>query len=228
MCKLLISTGLPALVCLAFAALVISASGDDKPQPKPAKVVPNAVGFVGGDQQIMKVLDEATDMDFVETPLKDVVQAISIRHKNIPIVLDLKSITDAGSSADTPITFQLKGISLREALRLLLKEHELDFVLSHDALQVTSVEKPTTLRKFEVADLLSHGTSVEKLGEAVRFALPRVSESNPVPDGEVVPFDSVLLVRSNERGYANVETFLAELRYDRSKHDAARKSSAAQ
>jgi hypothetical protein len=41
-----------------------------------------------------------------------------------------------------------------------------------------------------------------------------------VPDGEVVPFDSVLLVRSNYRGYANVETFLAELRYDKKKHDA--------
>ena len=93
-------------------------------------------------------------------------------------------------------------------------------------LLVTSLEKPTILRKFEVADLLSNGTSVEKLGEAVRFSLPRVSEDNPVPDGEVVPFESVLLVRSNERGYANVETFLAELRHDRSKHDAAGKASA--
>ena len=93
-------------------------------------------------------------------------------------------------------------------------------------LVITSVEKPTTLRKFEVADLLSNATSVEKLGEVVRFSLPRVSADNPVPDGEVVPFESVLLVRSNERGYANVETFLAELRHDRSKHDAAGKASA--
>jgi hypothetical protein len=269
MCKLLVSTRLPALVGLTFAALVISASGDDKPQPKPAKVVPNSVGFVGGDQQITKVLDEPTDMDFVETPLKDVVAAISIRHENIPIVLDLKSITDAGGSGDTPITFQLKGPSFRSALRLMLHAHDLDFVLSNGLLVITSAEKPTTLRKFEVADLLSNGTSIEELREAVRFALPRVTEDPAMPgggpgsagfdpsapsrgigrprpnagrpmparsqpvestgsaaDGEVMPFQTTLLVRATDRGHANVETFLAELRHDMSKHDAGGKASA--
>jgi hypothetical protein len=122
MCKLLVSKRLAVLVCLTFAVFVLSAAGDDKPsadspQPKPAKAVPKAVDLFGGDQVIMKALDEPTDLDFVETPLKDVSAAISIRHKNIPIVLDIKSITDAGSSADTPITFQLRGISLKSALR---------------------------------------------------------------------------------------------------------------
>ncbi len=226
MCKLLVSTRLAALVFLAFAALVISASGDDKPQPKPARAVPNAVEFVVGDQQILSVLDEPADMDFVETPLKDVIASISIAHKNISILLDLKSIKDAGVSADTQITFQLMRNSLKSSMRHMLREYGLDFVIDNDALVITSVEKPTTLRKFEVGDLLSNGTSVENLGEAVRFALPRVSADNPVPDGEVVPFESALLVRSNYHGFANVETFLAELRHDRSKHDAAGKASA--
>ena len=121
MCKLLVSTRLPALVCLAIAAAVVSAAGDDSPQPKHAKVVLNVVAFVGGDPLIMKALDEPTDLDFVETPLKDVIQAISNRHDNIPIQLDNQSITEAGSSADTPITFQLRGIPLKSALRSMLR-----------------------------------------------------------------------------------------------------------
>ena len=225
MCKLLVPTRLAALVCLAFAALVISASGDDKPQPKRANV-PNAVEFAVGDQQILSVLDEPADMDFVETPLKDVVASISIAHKNIPILLDQTSIKDVGVSADTPITFSLMRNSLKSSMRHMLRQYGLDFVIDNDALVITSVERPTTLRKFEVADLLSNGTSVEKLGEAVRFALPRVSADNSVPDGEVMPFESVLLVRSNYHGFANVETFLEELRHDKSKHDAAAKASA--
>jgi hypothetical protein len=147
----------------------------------------NAVAFVGGDPLIMKALDEPTDLDFVETPLKDVIQAISVRHNNIPIQLDVKSITDAGSSADTPITFQLRGISLKSALRLMLREHELDFALSHDVLVITSAEKPMTLRRFEVADLLANGTSIEELSEAVRFALPRVTEDFATPGGSAGP-----------------------------------------
>src|ERR1700736_3508463 len=138
MCKLLVSTRLPALVCLAFAAFVLSAEGDDLPQPKPAKVVLNAVAFVGGDQLIMKTLDDPTDLDFVETPLKDVIAAISIRHNNIPIVLDIKAMADAGSTPDTPITFQLKGISLKSALRQMLHEHELDFVIHDELLMITA------------------------------------------------------------------------------------------
>ena len=265
MCKLLVSTRLPALVCLTFAALVISASGDDKPQPKPAKVVLNAVAFVGCDPLIMKALDEPTDMDFVETPLKDVVQAISVRHDNIPIQLDNKSITDAGSSADTPITFQLRGISLKSALRQMLHEHELDFVVHNDVVLITSADSPTTLRQYDVADLVRGGNSIESLVKAVNFALPRTISPTQVqpgavapgvgvpggsgaaaggglggggfggggpvstePDGEVMPFQSLLLVRATDRGHANVETFLAELRHHMSKHEAGDKASAAQ
>jgi hypothetical protein len=267
MCKLLVSTRWAALVFLAFAVFVLSAAGDEKPtadspQPKPAKAVPKAVDLFGGDQVIMKTLDEPTDMDFVETPLKDVITAISIRHEDIPIVLDLKSITDAGSSADTPITFQLRGISLKSALRHMLREHGLDYVINDDVLQITSAESPTTLRQYDVADLVRDGTSIDSLAKAVYFALPRTSTAaqslpgaggpagavgvpgaasgpggpasggfgggaptSTEPDGEVMPFQSLLLVRATDRGHENVETFLAELRHRMSKHDASEKAS---
>jgi hypothetical protein len=41
-----------------------------------------------------------------------------------------------------------------------------------------------------------------------------------------MPFRTALLVRATDRGHANVETFLAELRHDMSKHDSAVKASA--
>jgi hypothetical protein len=109
------------------------------------------------EARILKELDEPTDMDFVETPLKDVIQAISIRHNNIPIQLDVKAITDAGGSADTPITFQLKGISLKAALRLMLQEHELNFIIDHEVLLITSDTKAkehVVTKVYPVADLV--------------------------------------------------------------------------
>ncbi len=266
MCKQLVWKRLAVLVGLASATFVFSAWADDKPtadssQPKPAKAVPKAVDLFGGDQVIMKALDEPADMDFVETPLKDVSAAISIAHKNIPIVLDIKSVTDAGGSADTPITFQLKGPSLRSALRLMLHGHDLDFVLSDDVLVITSADKPTTLRQYDVADLVRDGTSIDSLANAVNFALPRTStptqpppgaagprgvgipgaaavpggpagggfgggaSSSFEPDGEVMPYQSLLLVRATDRGHANVETFLAELRHHMATHAAVEKAS---
>ncbi len=96
-------------------------------------------------------------MDFVETPLKDVAAAISIRHNNIPIVLDIKAITDAGGSADTPITFQLKGISLKSALRRMLIDHEMNFIIDHEVLLITSDTKAkehVVTKVYPVADLV--------------------------------------------------------------------------
>jgi hypothetical protein len=265
MCKLLVSTRWAALVSLTFAAFVLSASGDEKPpassqQPSAARPAGNA-GQAFTDESIMQGLDELAQMDFVETPLKDVVQAIAINHKGIPIVLDTKAITDAGGSGDTPITFSMRGIPLRSALRLMLHEHELDFVLSGGVLTITAAESPTTLRQYEVADLLSSSTSIAELSEAVRFALPRMTSdaanasagaldpsapsvgragsagppaargfsrparsTGPAVDGDVVPFQSVLLVRATDRGHANVETFLAELRHHMINHAAAEKA----
>src|SRR5207245_3375340 len=47
--------------------------------------------------QIINALKEPTEMDFVETPLKDVVEAMKIRH-GIEMQLDRKAISDAGGS----------------------------------------------------------------------------------------------------------------------------------
>ncbi len=109
------------------------------------------------EARILKELDEPTDMDFVETPLKDVILAISIRHNGIPIVLDTKAITDAGGSADTPITFSIKGISLKSALRHMLQEHELNFIIDNEVLSITSDTKAkehVVTKVYPVADLV--------------------------------------------------------------------------
>jgi autotransporter-associated beta strand protein len=116
--------------------------------------------------RIIRELHEPTDVDFNETPLRDVVQAVTIRHNNIPILLDVKAIEEAGGSADKPITFSLKGTSLQSALRLMLQEHELGFVVDHDVLLVTSdkVVKETLFknmvrRRIQVREYAHHHQS---------------------------------------------------------------------
>jgi tetratricopeptide (TPR) repeat protein len=108
------------------------------------------------EAKILHELDQPTEMDFVETPLKDVVEALKIRH-NIEIQLDAKALTDAGVNADTPITRTLKGISLKSALRLMLQEHELNFIIDHEVLLITTDAKAkehVVTKVYPVADLV--------------------------------------------------------------------------
>src|SRR5213075_2789336 len=95
---------------------------------------------VGGtEQRIFNELSKETSVDFVEQPLKDVVMYISELHR-IPIVLSLKKLEEASVSADTPVTKTLKGVTLRSALRLILKDLELTYVVRDEVLQITTLE----------------------------------------------------------------------------------------
>ena len=68
------------------------------------------------EKKITDELHSPTTLEFIETPLADVVDYLKDLH-NIEIQIDNKALEDVGGSTDTPITRNLKGISLRSALR---------------------------------------------------------------------------------------------------------------
>jgi hypothetical protein len=84
-------------------------------------------------------LRSPTDLEFVETPLKDAIAFLAEKHE-IPIVLNVKKLEEAGINVDTPITQRLKGITLRSALRLVLGELELTYVIKDEVMQITTPE----------------------------------------------------------------------------------------
>lgn len=108
------------------------------------------------EERISKALDETTSMEFVETPLSDVVDYLKDLHK-IEIQLDTRALEDAGAGSDTPITKNLKGISLRSALRLLLGGLDLTYVIKDEVLLITTPEKAGSelvTKVYPVADLV--------------------------------------------------------------------------
>jgi len=225
-----------ASVGLVVAVFCLALGGDLSAQEQPGKQK-----LALPAERIMAALDQPTELDFVETPLKDVVEALKLRH-GIEFQLDGKAITDAGGSIDMPITRQLKGISLRSALRIMLREHDLDFAISDEVLIITAREGRLALRQYEVGDLISDEAPIGALVEAVRFALPRKTSQEPSQqptagaaapsplaaavgagrtadgnevDGEVMSFGTVLFVRTSDRGHMDINTMLAEMRHRR-------------
>jgi hypothetical protein len=223
----LVVVGLAFELCGGFSAI---SSAQEKPVKQNAE---------SPYERIMAALDGPTEFDFIETPLKDVIEAVKIRH-GIQLQLDVRAITDAGTTADAPITCTLKGISLRSALRLMLREHELDFLLSDECLVITHADS-RALREYDVSDLLPEGATIEELTSAISFAMPRVAAAKsdgsvggvggaaPVAppagfgggsvsedasaDGQIVAYGAILMVRTSDRGHMNVTNLLEELRH---------------
>lgn len=108
------------------------------------------------ETRILQALDRETSFDYLDQPLKDVIDDISYTHE-IPIVLDTKALEGFGIDTGTPITRTLKGISLRSALRLMLNELELTYVIKDEVLQITTpdeAEAQLITKVYPVGDLV--------------------------------------------------------------------------
>ncbi|MGH7138464.1 MAG: hypothetical protein ACREHD_22160 [Pirellulales bacterium] len=100
-------------------------------------------------QKILAALGEETELDVAQLPLSDVMDYLKQRH-DIEIVLDNKSLADADVASDTPITANLKGTILREALEKILDPLKLSFGVRHEILLIAAKPLPETVADFPV------------------------------------------------------------------------------
>ena len=91
----------------------------------------------GAEEKILRELEEETTFDFFQTPLEDVVKEISDMH-DITVVLDRQALDDLQIEPSEPIDSELSGISLRSALRIMLGDLELTYVIADEVLKITT------------------------------------------------------------------------------------------
>lgn len=108
------------------------------------------------EKKIREALEAPTQMEFTETPLQDAVGYLKDLH-SIEIQLDTRAMEDAGVGSDTPVSRVLNGVSLKSALRLLLGEYDLTFIVKDEVLLITTQDKAESelvTKAYPVADLV--------------------------------------------------------------------------
>src|SRR5262245_3145370 len=138
--------------------------------------------------RIDHALNQPTELDVVEMPLKDVVAFIADRHQ-IPILLKAKKLEESGVPADSPITKSLRGIRLSSALNIILEELDLTYLVKDEVLQITTFRDAyaaTEIRIYDCRDILTMQT-VGKEPVAVPAGAPApqpgLPGSGPPPGG---------------------------------------------
>jgi hypothetical protein len=157
------------------------------------------------ETRIYRALEDPTVVEFVETPLQDVVDYLKDYHK-IEIQLDKKALDDAGIGTDTPITRNLRGITLKSALRLMLREYNMASVVTNQVLMLTTDEVASKMLEicvYNVADLLGD-RSTEELAQVVRQMMtPPEGAANP-SDSSVLSYRHLLIIRHTKAGHHQV------------------------
>jgi tetratricopeptide (TPR) repeat protein len=110
------------------------------------------------ENKIYDALNKPVDsLDFRETPLRDVISQLRDKF-DIPIVPDAKAFEDAGLDLDTTtVTQSVAGISLRSALRLLLGNLDMTYMVKDEVLMITTKDKAAenlAIKVYPVGDLV--------------------------------------------------------------------------
>jgi hypothetical protein len=174
-------------------------------------------------EDIKRALDEPTQMEFVDTSLQDVIDYLKDLHKqkhpNFEILLDTKPLSDLGITPETTVTKNLKGISLRAALRIILRDLGLTYIIHNETLVITSPAEACYTKVYDVADLVAvkpgeNYPSLASLMDMIAKTCP--SDGGPVSTGWIASLQSAevvtAVVHEPEEIQDNVADLLAQLR----------------
>jgi uncharacterized membrane protein YgcG len=95
-------------------------------------------------------------LDFVDVPLEEVVNTLQEDY-GIPVQIDGPALEAIGLDSTEPITANLHNISLRSALRLMLKNLQLTYIIQDEVLMITTPEEAESqliVKVYPVADLV--------------------------------------------------------------------------
>ena len=172
--------GLSALVVILIAVLLwmrpagaVREAGRPGTPPVSAEEAP----VFAVRAKILRALESPTELDFVDTPLRDGLRYLSDYH-DIRVQADERALTDDGVAMDTPVTLSLSGVTLESALNLLLKPLQLEYLIDDGALKITTRAQERLLLEREtypLRDLLDAGFSPDEL-RAVLLASVRPLE----------------------------------------------------
>ncbi len=147
--------------CLAaagFAEERVSDTTSGKSAAVYCRCADQATGATNRILQILAAPLKSTGLDFTQEPLENVVNFLQNEYE-IPIQLDLPALEDAGLTPDEHVTLQVTNVSLRSALRLLLKQKQLTYVIRDEVMIITTPEEAESelvVCVYDVRDILAH------------------------------------------------------------------------
>ncbi len=146
---------------LCTLALSISFCGGPTVQAQGVRIVPKQrqagnENAQNKEEQIRAALDSRLDLSVVGEDLSEFLQQVEDALQ-FDVELDTKALDVVGIGGDTPITAELSDISLRSALRIVLRDLELTYMISDEVLLITTQEEADAslvVRVYEVGDLV--------------------------------------------------------------------------
>ncbi len=157
-------------------------------------------------------------IDFADTALREVLASLEQEY-DIPVQLDTPALDAIGLGPDEPVTAKLNNISLRSALRLMLKQLQLTYMIQNEVLLITTpeeVESHLLTCVYDVRPIIGNqgDKGMDTLIDTIVSCIATASwAENGGGEAEIRPLTGGLLVVSQSRlVHDDIRSLLALIR----------------
>ncbi len=180
-------------------------------------------------QRLLKALNQEIELNFNDTPLREVVRVIS-KKIGANFAVDSRSLDEEGIKVTTPVSIVVSGLSARSALRLILEPLHLTYVVEDEVIMIVSRQRAKgelIVTTYAVADLLATEPAVAEKTDAEQIEsglkqIIEVIQSTVSPDswdaaggpGSVRSYATTrsLVVRQTRDVHAEIAKLLEQIR----------------
>ncbi|WP_145210743.1 hypothetical protein [Gimesia alba] len=110
--------------------------------------------------KIQAALNADSGCDFSKTPLSEVIKSLADRHGITMLLLEDK-LKEEGISIDEPVSLSVKGIALKNVLKLILKPIDLTYMVDRERLKITSRLHEEEIYQTRVYPVGDFGNTIE-------------------------------------------------------------------
>lgn len=196
--------------------------GQPKANLAPVQTTPPRIDFrqlKPAEARIETALNEATEISFVDTSLRDALDYIEDLH-NFEIFLDHQEILDSGVDLQMlRVSLELSGVTLESALNRMLEPLKLDYLIDDELLVVTTRAKAAEHREVRVYNLeflrpligeidFDDSAEVERHTKVIQDA---VAWNAAGPGVTISLTPAGLVVRHNQRTHREIVELLNQL-----------------
>jgi len=163
---------------------------------------------------VAAALEKLTRIEFIETPLTQVVDFLRDRNK-LEIKVDENSLADVGIALDVPITMKVKDVRLGSALSLLLAPLDLTWRADQSGIQIMTPEAEASqlqLVFYRVDDLLANSQADHLIEAITSTVAPSTWDEVGGPGSIHLGVRGTLDVRQTFAVHRQVAQLLADLR----------------
>jgi hypothetical protein len=169
-----------------------------------------------------EALGKQVNWKFKELPLGEVVEALR-KELKISLHLDRRPLEELGITSDSPVTFEMSGVTARSALYLLLRDLDLTTMIHGEILVITTPEMADAnliTQTYDVADLVlvegGEGSDFNTLIDMITKTVKPMTWDEVGGSGSIQSFESpgihALVISQTDEIHDQIVELFADLR----------------